>query len=57
MIKENKKLTDGVTRYAIIFEYKGIKIANLHLDGGGYIDRTLYYLRRFISALRKKKYY
>jgi hypothetical protein len=28
-------------RYAIIFEYKGIRIANLHLEGGGYADHEL----------------
>ena len=29
------------TRHAIIFEYNNIKIANLHLDGGRFIDNTL----------------
>lgn len=28
-------------RHAIIFEYNNIKIANLHLDGGRYVDKKL----------------
>jgi len=31
----------GTRRYAIIFEYKGIRIANLHLEGGRYTDELL----------------
>jgi len=31
----------GVRRYAILFTYKGILIANLHLEGGRYTDAAL----------------
>jgi len=30
-------------RNGIIFEYDGIKIANIHLDGGTFADKTIYY--------------
>jgi exonuclease III len=33
--------TYGTRRYAILFKYKGILIANLHLEGGRYTDEKL----------------
>jgi hypothetical protein len=44
-----------VNRDAIIFEYKNIKIANLHLEGGRFADRTINNFSEFNSMIIYKE--
>lgn len=46
------KLKGATNRYAIIFSYKNLVIANIHLEGGRYVDEVL--LDRFDELMTHK---